>query len=236
MNLGIIGYGVVGQATDHVFQKLGHATFICDIHKTSLSFREVAEQSDIIFICTPELVVPVILNKLNNYSGITVIRSTIPPDTVNWYRYIHIAHNPEFLREKTSLEDALNPRFIIIGTVDGYTEETLCKLYASLKAPIYVMAPEESVMLKLWANAKLACNISFGNEMTRLCEKVGANAHLINNILSQRPLYRGHPWHVGEKYDGKCLPKDLDQLIDFAEKEGVQTPLLKAVKQVNETL
>ena len=40
----------------------------------------------------------------------------------------------------------------------------------------------------------------------------------------------------GEPVGGRCLPKDLAQLITFAEEKGSVPELLKAVQRVNYTL
>ena len=239
MKLGISGYGVVGWATKAAFESQGHTFVLHDLTPND-HWVDLLE-SDIIFICTPEAAVPEIVGTLvrDKYEGIIVIRSTVPPLTTEGLEEKYkraILHNPEFLREAHWQEDALDPRFIIIGGNDTESLKTLTRLYGPLRAPIFTMRARDSEMFKFWSNIRLTCNISFANEMKRICDHVGANAHQINNLIAHFPLYQGHPWYVGQEYGGRCLPKDLEQLINYAHSEGIGTPLLEAIREVNDSV
>ena len=141
-------------------------------------------------------------------------------------------HHPEFLRESYAFKDTLNPPFLVIGGPPGAETVALASLYSSQIVTLFLMSSTESEMFKLWSNAKLACNISFANEMLHICEKYGANGHLINNILTEHPPFPNHPWQIGNKYGGRCLPKDMKQLIEIYP----NGKLLKAIEQVNQTV
>lgn len=236
-DIGIVGMGTVGKATSNLFKQLGHRVLSHDITHQSekAEFTAICRYSEIVFICTHEQVVKEVLERLSaegyRDQGIKVIRSTTVPSMVNYEG--RMAHNPEFLREKEAYE---KPKYVIIGTESSFVASRLTELYSPLNIPIYVMKPVESEMLKLWFNAKLSCSISFANEMGRLCDHVGANGHLINNILNRIQLesHKYHPSFIGQKFGGKCLPKDLDSLLKLSEKHLCDSKLLRAIKEVNE--
>jgi len=209
---------------------------------------------DIIFICTPESAVKAVVHtfeyprdSLGRRShrrkkfidkSLIVIRSTIPPGTTkqlskaaSW----HICHNPEFLREAVADYEFMNPHFVIIGECCEEHGNMLEGLYEPLRAPIIRVDPTTSEMTKLVSNAYLATQVSFWNEIGVLCQKLEVNSHTIGKALSLDPRISayGSSMH-GAAYGGKCLPKDMEQLISMAEAQGVDVNLLKAVKTVNE--
>jgi UDPglucose 6-dehydrogenase len=90
-------------------------------------------------------------------------------------------------------------------------------------------------MLKYAANAFLATKISFINEISNLCEMVGADVGSVaygiglDRRIGSRFLSAGIGW------GGSCFPKDVAALRSMAcEYEGYQPMLLDAVVAVNE--
>jgi len=243
LRIGIIGMGVVGKATAYAFSEYGHQILSYDKNIQTIdgtSFADISRLSDIIFICTPEDVVHEVVSKLDhdNCRGVIVIRSTVVPGTTLTLEKQFgrmLVHNPEFLREKFAFKEALEPAIIVIGSLWPDYMKLLNQLYAPFARPMFNMSSTESEILKFWWNARLACNISFANDMKKICDSVGANVHMINNIVSQFSLYKWHPYFVG-RFDGKCLPKDLEHLIGFAEANKIDVPMLKAILEVNQGL
>lgn len=236
--IGIVGMGTVGKATASLFEQLGHNVLLHDIIEPNEGERFVAmcKHCEIIFICTPEQAVNDVLERVHievsKTEIIKVIRSTTVPSMVKYEGLM--AHNPEFLREQEAYK---KPHYAIIGTEDAYVASRLTELYSPLNIPIYVMRPVESEMLKLWFNAKLACSISFANEMGRLCNQVGANGHLINNVLNRIQLesHKYHPSFIGPHFSGKCLSKDFNNVVKLYEKHLGDSKLLRAIKEANVT-
>jgi UDPglucose 6-dehydrogenase len=99
------------------------------------------------------------------------------------------------------------------------------------KIPVYHVDLVTAVMTKLVMNAFAATKISFANEVRRLCEDYGVDPRVVMNILVSEG--RAAPEYTDPMkgpFYGKCLPKDLEELINCSEK----TILLRAVKEVNE--
>jgi len=229
MKIQIIGAGVVGKATGHAFQRYGHLVVFKDK-------GDVLEDADVHFICVPEKVVENIIIQLQDIKGLSVIRSTVLPGTTKQLseKYtMHICHNPEFLREAIAEYDFLNSEYILIGQCCIKHGDILEMLYKPFNIPIVRVKPRISEMVKLVSNAHLAMLISFWNEIHQISENYG-DSHYIGSIASMnsRISTYGARMH-GKAFGGHCLPKDINQLIGYAESIGYNPKLLKAVKQVN---
>jgi len=88
---------------------------------------------------------------------IVVIRSTVAPGTLKscWEFFIdnnnekvHLAFNPEFLREGSAIRDYYEPPYTIIGTDDPLAEVAVRDLYRKVAAPVVVVKPEVAEMCK----------------------------------------------------------------------------------------
>src|SRR3990167_238653 len=120
-NLGIIGYGFVGQAVANGFQVAsgGKDTIrYYDKYKETLSLEEVIDKSEFIYICLPtpmkddesgidlsiiHEMMGEIAKLTNNTDKIVIIKSTVTPGTTaeleKKYPKTKFAFNPEFLTE-----------------------------------------------------------------------------------------------------------------------------------------
>ena len=90
--------------------------------------------------------------------------------------------NPEFLKEGAAVEDFMSPDRIIIGTTNPAVREIMKQLYNPFmrqRSRILFMDPASAEMTKYAANTMLATRISFMNEISALCEKLGADIELV---------------------------------------------------------
>lgn len=245
MLVGIIGFGVVGTATAEVLTRLGHSVVIEDIDRHRMERATAAGlgwlnpdiELDVLFICVPENRVREALASAP-YSPVTVIRSTVPPGTTERLSAEMgrpLAFMPETLREATSIWDALNPLFMLFGCQVEEQGQTLAKLFAPLMVPHAIVPTSTAEMVKLALNAYLHTLISFWNEIHVICERTGIASHHVGILCSQDPRVSnyGATMH-GEPAGGRCLPKDLRQLLAFAAEKGYTPDLLTAVRDVNE--
>ena len=182
---------------------------------------------------------------LNDYTVI-VDKSTVPIGTA---RQVHrlisttnpdadfdVASNPEFLREGSAIDDFIRPDRVVLGVESERAEARLRELYRPLnliEAPIHVTNLESAELIKYAANAFLATKISFINEMSQLCEKVGADVHSIAKGIGLDGRIGRKFLHAGPGYGGSCFPKDTLALIRIAQEHGASCRIVESVVEVN---
>jgi UDPglucose 6-dehydrogenase len=182
---------------------------------------------------------------LNGYT-VVVDKSTVPVGTA---RQVHriisntnpdadfdVASNPEFLREGSAISDFMHPDRVVLGIESDRAETVLRELYRPLnliEAPIHVTNLESAELIKYAANAFLATKISFINEMSQLCEKVGADVHSVAKGMGLDGRIGKKFLHAGPGYGGSCFPKDTLALIRIAQEHGSSSRIVESVVEVN---
>jgi UDPglucose 6-dehydrogenase len=79
----------------------------------------------------------------------------------------------------------------------------------------------------------LATKISFINEVSNLCEKMGADVNEVRRAIGLDRRIGPHFIFPGVGYGGSCFPKDVRAAIAMGEPD-LEMPLLRAVEKVNE--
>ncbi|MBM3207216.1 MAG: UDP-glucose/GDP-mannose dehydrogenase family protein [Chlamydiae bacterium] len=146
--------------------------------------------------------------------------------------------NPEFLKEGSAVTDCLSPDRIIVGLSSVRARAVMEKIYLPLTvkgSTLIVMDPCSAEMTKYAANSMLATRISFMNELSRLCEKVGANIDEVKIGIGSDKRIGPYFLNAGIGYGGSCFPKDIKALQAQAKSAGIELSILKAVDQVNKT-
>ncbi|MDO8498931.1 MAG: nucleotide sugar dehydrogenase [bacterium] len=184
---------------------------------------------------------------------LVVVKSTVLPGTTEnmVIKYIEkyskkragpdfgVCMNPEYLREKTADEDALNPWLILIGEYDKKSGYILSEIYRDFDGPIYRVSITEAEIQKYIHNLFNATKITFFNEMRQIGQKMGINIEKVFNLtsLSAEGVWN-HTYGIKDKgpFSGKCLPKDTQAFFSWAEENGFDAKLLKSVIEVNEKI
>jgi len=144
--------------------------------------------------------------------------------------------NPEFLKEGAAVEDFMRPDRIIIGTNNPSVRAKMQQLYSPFmrkSSRILFMDPVSAEMTKYAANTMLAMRISFMNELSVLCEKLGADIELVRQGLGSDSRIGSAFLFPGVGYGGACFPKDIRALVHTGSEYGVEMTIAKAVQQVN---
>ena len=181
--------------------------------------------------------------KIDGYTVI-VTKSTVPVGTgrrvadiirkTNPTAQFDMVSNPEFLREGSAIEDFMRPDRIVVGCESEAARDVMRQLYRPLfliETPILFTDLETAELIKYASNSFLAVKISFINQMSDLCEKVGANVHDVARGIGLDRRIGPKFLHPGPGYGGSCFPKDTLALVKTA--RDVDTPLSLIEATVN---
>jgi len=160
-------------------------------------------------------------------SGLRVTAALNRPD-------VHVASNPEFLREGTALQDFFQPDRIVAGAKDEAVSGRILHLYNSINAKKIATTIESAELVKYSANAYLAMRLSFVNDIAALCEKIGANVDDVMQGLGSDSRIGPSFLSPGPGWGGSCFPKDTRALISVASDFGIDLPLIDAALESNE--
>ncbi len=224
------------------------------------SYSDGVKNSNVCFICVPtppdedgsadlSYVLAAARSIAENMDGYQLIvdKSTVPVGTAAAVKEAiqkHTDHpfdvvsNPEFLKEGSAISDCMKPDRVVIGCDSEKATQLMKEIYAPFMVShdrLIVMDVVSAEMTKYAANAMLATRISFMNELSRICEKVGANVNNVRIGIGSDARIGYHFLYPGVGYGGSCFPKDIQALRATAEELNVKTPLLDAVDEVNDT-
>ncbi|MEO7270781.1 MAG: UDP-glucose/GDP-mannose dehydrogenase family protein, partial [Vicinamibacterales bacterium] len=182
---------------------------------------------------------------MNGYK-VVVNKSTVPVGTAAKVREIigeHTKHpysvvsNPEFLKQGAAIDDFMKPDRVVVGVEDERAAELMRELYAPFTrtgAPIMMMDCASAELCKYAANAMLATRISFMNEVSNVCEAVGADVDQVRKAVASDRRIGPSFLFPGVGYGGSCFPKDVKAMLRFASTSKYNFRILKAVEDVND--
>ena len=187
---------------------------------------------------------------LNSYK-VVINKSTVPVGTGKKVREkiaqalesrrltteFDVVSNPEFLKEGTAIEDCLKPNRVILGCESARALPIMEQLYEPFLRngnPLLRMDLLSAEMTKYAANAMLATKISFMNELSRVCERAGADVEAVRQGIGSDPRIGYAFIYPGLGYGGSCFPKDVRALIEIGASFDENLEILKAVEATNQ--
>jgi UDPglucose 6-dehydrogenase len=183
-------------------------------------------------------------------TGFTVVvtKSTVPVGTgdeverimrsANPSVRVAVVSNPEFLREGAAIEDFKRPDRVVIG-LDGIhgAREVMTEVYRPLRlgpGALVFTSRRTSELIKYAANAFLAMKITFINEISDLCENVGARVEDVAQGIGLDERIGPKFLRPGPGYGGSCFPKDTLALVKTAQDAGSPLRLIETTVAVND--
>ena len=187
-----------------------------------------------------------IAHAISNYTLI-VTKSTVPVGTgrqvaekirrISPDADFDVCSNPEFLREGAAINDFMRPDRVVIGADTDRARKMMREIYRPLflrETPIVFTDLETSELIKYAANSFLATKITFINEISDLCEKLGADVHDVAKGIGLDGRIGSKFLHPGPGYGGSCFPKDTLALVQTATKVDSPLRIVEAVVEVND--
>ena len=247
INIGIVGFGFVGNAVN-LLEAVG-STHIYDVANPTYSHmdhRHKAYTSDIIFLNVPtnlerfphndrldttivEKCIQTLFKENSNWRHTTVVvKSTLPvgfcDKIITKYGMDNIVYNPEFLTQRTALNDFRNQREIYLAGSPIHTTaiRDLYELFfaqcENKNAQFFeTESYAEFELLKLARNSFYGLKISYCNQLYNLCKKINIDYDSFREHFTRCDWVEDQHTHVpgpdGELgFGGKCLPKDATGL------------------------
>jgi len=187
-----------------------------------------------------------IAKEIKEYT-VVVTKSTVPVGTgrkvaeiirkANPAAKFDMASNPEFLREGSAIGDFMRPDRVIIGCETEEARAVMRQLYRPLfliETPILFTSLETSELIKYASNAFLALKISFINQISDLCDQVGANVTDVSRGIGLDGRIGSKFLHPGPGYGGSCFPKDTLALMKTARDAHAPISLVEATVSYND--
>lgn len=165
---------------------------------------------------------------------------------------LHFASSPEFLREGRALSDTFYPDRVVVGCEDDISYEILSRLYKRIvqrdfEHPPFLSRLQDypasqimrtdrvsAEMIKYASNAFLALKISYINEISVLCERLGANVDDVSRGMGLDRRIAPAFLKAGLGWGGSCFPKDTLALMHIAQDYGMSLPIIEAARRVND--
>ena len=234
--------------------KSGRLSFTSDL-------KYAVKNSNIIFICvgTPTNKkknsanlnhVYKVVNNISKYINkfkIIVTKSTVPVNTGDAIikliskkknkKLFEVVSNPEFLREGEAIRDFMYPDRIVVGSNNRRANNIIKNLYDPLikrGGKYFNTSRRAAELIKYASNAFLATKISYINEISNLCEKVGVAVEDIAIGMGLDQRIGSRFLRAGPGYGGSCFPKDTKALLDTAKKFKTNLSIVESTVRSNE--
>jgi UDP-N-acetyl-D-glucosamine dehydrogenase len=229
-------------------------------YKPTSEYEEVSRSSTIL-ICVPTPLtvrnlpdLTAIESAANNISkhlikeSLVILESTVEPGTTRDFLVpilergsglskedFHVAFSPERI-------DPMNKNWNIKNTpkiVAGLTEKSKVMAIEFYSKFIDTVIPVESLEVaetaKLLENSFRLVNISFINEISIFCQKLGINISEVINAAATKP-YGFMPFYPSVGVGGHCIPVDPVYLANKADQIGIETRFIDLAVQINKEM
>lgn len=254
MKVGIIGLGWVGGTVRHWFESQPVELFLYDKFKGIGSVEEV-NKADVVFVAVPtpytsqkgyeDAAVRDALSNIQKDKTV-VIKSTVMPGSTRRFQLDNpdkcILFNPEFLREKTAVQDFFKPDRQLIGYASPaglFIAEDVLDLLPT--APYRrVLQADAAELVKYFGNVFLASKVIFANQLYDICCAACVDYNVVREAASQDVRIGASHLDVFDNgfrgYGGHCLPKDTRALIQYAKSLNLEPDFLEALERANKKL
>ena len=191
-----------------------------------------------------------VVNNIHKYIRkfkIIIYKSTVPVTTGETIenliskkknkKLFEVVSNPEFLREGEAIRDFMYPDRIIVGTKNSRVNNVIKNLYDPLikRGGKYLNTSRRGAeLIKYASNAFLATKISYINEISNLCEKVGVTVEDISIGMGLDQRIGSRFLRAGPGYGGSCFPKDTKAILNTAKKFKINLSIINSTVKSNE--
>jgi len=188
------------------------------------------------------------ISKYLNKGSLVILESTVEPGTTRDFLVpilergsglskedLYVAFSPERI-------DPLNKNWNIKNTpriVAGLSEKSKVMAIAFYSKFVDTVIPVESLEVaetaKLLENSFRLVNISFINEISIFCQRLGIDVNNVINAAASKP-YGFMPFYPSVGVGGHCIPVDPVYLANKADQIGIETRFIDLAVQINKEM
>jgi UDPglucose 6-dehydrogenase len=253
VNIGIIGYGVVGKAVHALFSKsLSNQVHVYDkfvAPYNSDECRKSVNGCDIAFVAVPTPTsedglscdTRAVEEAVEQFPLPLCVKSTVVPGTIQRLTREMgrpIAFSPEYVGETVwhPWRRIESHGFLIVGGPRKITD-LVVRAYQSCLGPethYYQTDALTAEVCKYMENCFLATKVAFVNQFYDISTMLGINFNELRELwLADERIGRSHTIVTEERgFRGRCLPKDVRAMIALMRQHG-GAPFLEAMYEYN---
>lgn len=183
---------------------------------------------------------------------LVIMKSTVPAGTNDKIRdrilskldkgkrhLLHMASNPEFLKEGTAVNDFKHPDRIVIGYSDGYAKRLMTELYCPegndefADKLFFTVNIKSAELIKYASNCMLMSKVIFIDLIAKYCEAIGADVEDVAAGMGLDKRIGPAFLKAGPGTSGSCFIKDSKSLIYEFDSVGIKNRLLEGVDKEN---
>tara|TARA_R110000772_G_scaffold53810_1_gene123038 strand:+ start:988 stop:1767 length:780 start_codon:yes stop_codon:yes gene_type:complete len=246
MNLGIIGYGFVGNAHGDLLK--GSYNIIVSDPPKDHHIGDRKLDAAIVCVSTPEAEdgrcnfsnvisalrdlpneIPVLIKSTISIEAWDLIQETFPEKRITF--------SPEYLRAETAAEDMKSAKVFHVGGADpDFWWEIFQEVWPD--AVCTIASPKALILNKYSRNSFLALKVSFVNQLGELCKALGVSSDEVSSLFGSDPRIGTSHIEITERkgWGGYCFPKDTSAIVTTAEENNVDFSLIKEARRYNNSI
>lgn len=149
-------------------------------------------------------------------------------------KFLSVGYSPENLRLGQSLDSFRSQDNWAIGSDSERVVEVFRSIFENRDIEIFDCGIETAEMMKHGLNSYLALNVTFGNELGRVCNEVGADAITVAMFMRKDPRVGNRAYILpGGPISGGTLMRDVQYLSSKSPIQGFGLPVLQSIWQSN---
>lgn len=250
LSIAIIGAGAVGRS-----MRLHFPDAVLYDEPLGLGSRAAVNRCRFAFVCVPTPSMPdgacdtSIVEDVVEWleSEIIVVRSTVAPGTTERLAMAtgkRVVFQPEYGPGESPdhpYADVRDIGWMILGGPREWTAPVHDLYQRVVRSEVVIQQTDATTaeLAKYMENAFLAAKVLFCNEFYDIAQSMGVDYRELRELWLLDPrMGRSHTWVFPDDrgFGGKCLPKDLDAIVQSALAAGVTPSMLAAVAEANREL
>jgi len=164
------------------------------------------------------------------------IRSQILPLLTSIREGVNLFYNPYFIAMGTTIQDFLNPEFVLIGRVSEDSSRLVFLYKQFLSCPIVEITLESAELTKVAYNTFIGMKIVFANTLAEITEKIGGNVDEVTDTLSlaHSRIISNRYMKAGMGDGGGCHPRDQIAMSWLAKKLDLSFDIFEMIAKARD--